>query len=199
MHDSLCQHLTGVALAGEVLSVQLQAKSLPEAKAMDHIVEMVEGAIDLTRTLARGLHPSELTGAAFTDALRELAATITEGFQTPCLFQCDVPVAIPEGGVATHLYRITQESINNAVKHSDASEIIVRLEASAAALLLTISDDGVGIPDNVSAGMGLRTMAYRAEVIGAAFQIERLPAGGTRVTCRLPAGGYTLEADAKKD
>src|SRR5579862_5853177 len=51
LHDSLCQHLTGVALAGEVLSEQLTAKSVPEAKAVDHIVEMVEGAIDLTRTL----------------------------------------------------------------------------------------------------------------------------------------------------
>jgi signal transduction histidine kinase len=199
LHDSLCQHLTGVALAGEVLSEQLEAKSLPEAKAMNHIVEMVEGAIDLTRTLARGLHPFELTGGAFTDALRELAATITEGFQTPCIFQCDAPVSIPEGGVATHLYRITQEAINNAVKHSDATEIIVRLEANSAALTLTISDDGVGLPENVPAGMGLRTMAYRAKVIGAAFKIERNPSGGTHVACRLPAGSYTLDADAKKD
>src|SRR5665213_3264137 len=82
LHDSLCQHLTGVALAGEVLSGQLTAQSLPEAKAMNHIVEMVEGAIDLTRTLARGLHPFDLKGEGFIDALRELAATITEGFKT---------------------------------------------------------------------------------------------------------------------
>ena len=198
LHDSLCQHLTGVALAGEVLSEQLKAKSIPEAK--DHIVEMVEGAIDLTRTLARGLHPAELTGEAFTDALRELADTITDGFNTPCFFQCEARVAIPEGGVATHLYRLTQEAINNAVKHSDATEIIVRLEANREALTLTISDDGVGMPEKVpTGGMGLRTMAYRAEVIGAAFKIERLPTGGTRVACRLPAGSYTLEADAKKD
>jgi signal transduction histidine kinase len=129
LHDSLCQHLTGVALAGEVLSEQLAAKSLPEAKAMDHIVEMVEGAIELTRTLARGLHPFELEGEGFTDALRELAATITEGFKTPCTFECDKPVEIREPGVATHLYRIAQEAITNAVKHSNAKKIVVRLEA----------------------------------------------------------------------
>jgi signal transduction histidine kinase len=200
LHDSLCQHLTGVALAGEVLSEQLAAKSLPEAKAMNHIVEMVEGAIDLTRTLARGLHPFELTGEAFTDALRELAATISDGFKIACLFQCDGPVAIPEGGIATHLYRLTQEAINNAVKHSDATEIIVRLEANREALALTISDDGIGMPEKApTGGMGLRTMAYRAEVIGAAFKIERLPSGGTRVTCRLAAGSYTCEGDAQED
>jgi signal transduction histidine kinase len=198
LHDSLCQHLTGVALAGEVLSEQLAAKSLSEAKAMDHIVRMIEGAIDLTRTLARGLHPFELKGEGFTDALRELAATITEGFKTLCTFQCDTPVAIRELGVATHLYRITQEAITNAVKHSNAKEIVVRLEATSAALTLSISDDGVGVPPKMPAGMGLRTMAYRTSVIGATFKVERLLSRGTRVTCTLPAGSFISETYDKK-
>jgi len=186
LHDSLCQHLTGVALAGEVLSEQLAAKSLPEAKAMDHIVEMVEGGIELTRTLARGLHPFEMKEEGFTDALRELAATITEGFKTRCNFECDGCVEIREPAVATHLYRIAQEAITNAVKHSNAKEIVVRLEAGTDGLILTISDDGVGVPPKIPDGMGLRTMAYRASVIGASFNVERLLARGTRVTCKLP-------------
>jgi signal transduction histidine kinase len=199
LHDSLCQHLTGVALAGEVLSEQLRAKSLPEAKAMDHIVKLVEGAIDLTRTLARGLHPFDLKGEGFTDALRELAATITEGFKTPCTFECDKPVEIGEPGVATHLYRITQEAITNAVKHSNAKSIIVRLEAETDGLTLTISDDGVGMPPKIPGGMGLRTMAYRASVIGASFQVARQLARGTRVTCKLPASGFLSQTHDPKD
>ncbi len=198
LHDSLCQHLTGVALAGEVLSGQLAAKSLPEAKALDHIVEMVEGAIDLTRTLARGLHPFDLKGGGFTDALRELAATITEGFKTPCAFECDRPVEIREPGVATHLYRITQEAVTNAVKHSNAKEIVVRLEAGTDGLTLTISDDGVGMPQEIPGGMGLRTMAYRASVIGATFNVERLLSRGTRVTCKLPNGSFASETHDTK-
>jgi len=190
LHDSLCQHLTGVALAGEVLSEQLAAKSLPEAKAINHIVEMVEGAIELTRTLARGLHPFELRGEGFTDALRELAVTITEGFKKPCIFECDQPVEINEPTVATHLYRIAQEAITNAVKHSNAKEIIVRLEANADDLTLTICDDGVGVVPKAPGGMGLRTMAYRASVIGASFNVERMLARGTRVTCKLPKGSF---------
>jgi signal transduction histidine kinase len=193
LHDSLCQHLTGVALAGEVLSEQLAAKSLPEVKAMNHIVEMVEGAIELTRTLARGLHPFELKGEGFTDALRELAETITEGFKTPCTFECDRPVEIREPGVATHLYRIVQEAITNAVKHSNAREIVVRLEAGAHGLTLSICDNGVGVPESppVGQGLGLRTMAYRASVIGATFRIERLSPRGTRVTCQLPQSSFS--------
>ncbi len=200
LHDSLCQHLTGVALAGEVLSEQLTAKSLPEAKAINHIVDMVEGAIELTRTLARGLHPFELKSEGFTDALRDLAATISEGFKTPCAFECDRPVAIDEPAVAMHLYRIVQEAITNAVKHSNAKEIVVRLERGEDGLELTISDDGIGIPENPSGGkgMGLRTMAYRSSVIGATFKIERLPSAGTRVTCKLPHGGFSSETNGTK-
>jgi signal transduction histidine kinase len=200
LHDSLCQHLTGVALAGEVLSGQLAAKSLPEAKAVDHIVAMVEGAIDLTRTLARGLHPFDLKGEGFTDALRELAATITEGFKTPCAFECDNSVEIREPGVATHLYRITQEAVANAVRHSNAKEIVVRLEAGTNGLTLTICDDGVGLPQKLPGGkgMGLRTMAYRASVIGATFNVERQLARGTRVTCQLPVGSFASKTHDTK-
>jgi signal transduction histidine kinase len=188
LHDTLCQHLTGTALAGEVLSEKLAAKALPEAKAMDHIVDMVEGAIELTRTLARGLHPFELEGGGFIDALRELAGTITEGFKIPCSFECDGPVEISEPGVAIHLYRVAQEATTNAVKHSKAARIVIRLEETDDGVTLTISDDGVGVPENppTGKGMGLRTMAYRASVIGGMFNVERLSPRGTRVVCHLP-------------
>jgi signal transduction histidine kinase len=199
LHDSLCQHLTGVALAGEVLSEQLAAKSLPEAKAVDHIVELVEGAIELTGTLARGLHPVELEGEGFTDALRELAATITQGFKTPCTFECDQPVEIGEPDVAIHLYRIAQEAITNAVKHSNAKEIAVHLEAASDGVTLTICDDGVGMPPKIPSGMGLRTMAYRASVIGATFKIERQLSRGTCVTCKLPGAGIPSETHGTKN
>jgi signal transduction histidine kinase len=198
LHDSLCQHLTGVALAGEVLSEQLRVKSLSEAKAMDHIVEMVEGAIELTRTLARGLHPFELEEEGFTDALRELAATITKGFKTPCTFECDKPVEIHEPDIATHLYRIAQEAITNAVKHSGAKEIVLRLETGPDGLKLTIRDDGVGMPPKIPGGMGLRTMAYRASVIGATFHVERLLSRGTCVTCTLPQSNFSSVTHATK-
>jgi signal transduction histidine kinase len=196
LHDSLCQHLTGVALAGEVLSEQLTARAIPEAKAVNHIVEMVEGAIDLTRTMARGLHPFDLQGEGFIDALQELAANITEGFKIPCTFQCDSFVMIREQAVATHLYRIAQESINNAIKHSQAARIEVRLEAEDEDIVLTICDDGVGLPPTpaVGKGMGLRIMAYRASMIGATFNIERISPRGTRVTCRLVESSVPAEA-----
>lgn len=187
LHDSLCQHLTGIALAGEVLSEQL-VKLPPQAKAAAHITDMIEDAIELTRRLARGLHPIELHDEGFMDALHELTGNVTERFKITCHFECQKPVRVREPGVASHLYRIAQEATTNAVKHGQAKKIVIRLETSNDATILSISDDGVGLPEipRGGNGMGLRIMAYRASVIGAVFNIESLPAGGTRVTCALP-------------
>jgi signal transduction histidine kinase len=201
LHDSLCQHLTGTALAGEVLSGKLAAKSLADAAAMAHIVAMVEGAIELTRRLARGLHPFDLSGEGFADALRELAANISEGFKIPCVFECDGPVEIADPDVAIHLYRIAQESVANAVKHSNAGEIVVSVAADDDDVILKICDDGVGLPENPPGGkgMGLRIMAWRASVIGATFNIERRSPRGTRVTCKLAGGGLLSEQHGAKN
>jgi signal transduction histidine kinase len=101
--------------------------------------------------------------------------------------------------VATHLYRIAQEALTNAVKHSKAARIVLRIEADAD-VTLSVCDNGAGLPENRTGGrgMGFRIMAYRASVIGATFDVSRGPAGGTRVTCKLPAGGNALEKhDAK--
>lgn len=188
LHDSLCQHLTGTALAGQVLGEKLAEKSLPEAAAAEHLVVLVEEAIDLTRTLARGLHPMELEGEGFRDAFSELAASVTEHFKIPCRFECPKAMRIQAPTGAIHLYRIAQEAINNAIKHSKAALIVIRLDQDERVIKLSVSDDGVGVPENSrnGRGMGLRIMAYRASMVGATFNLERVEPHGTRVTCVVP-------------
>jgi signal transduction histidine kinase len=200
LHDSLCQHLTGTALAGQVLGGRLADKSLPEAAAADHLVALVEEAIDLTRNLARGLHPTTLEGEGFLDGFRELAANISERFKITCKFECNsgLPIHAPNGAI--HLYRIAQEAITNAIKHGKAGNIIIRLERNADALSLEVIDDGTGLPDNARStpGMGLRIMAYRASMIGASFNIERMPTRGTRVSCVLNLNSPSADTYATK-
>jgi signal transduction histidine kinase len=189
LHDSLCQHLTGTALAGQVLGEKLAEKSLPEVEAANHVVKLVEEAIDLTHNLARGLHPVDLEGENFLDSFRELAANISERFKIRCEFECPSPSRIraPEGAI--HLYRIAQEAINNAIKHGKAKEIVIRLEKKDGRIVLSVQDDGPGFSESArnGPGMGLRIMAYRASVIGATFNIEKSPRGGTRVVCTMPS------------
>jgi signal transduction histidine kinase len=187
LHDSLCQHLTGAALAGQVLEEKLTARSLPEAHDASKVVELVEEGIALSRKLAKGLHPIEMEADGLMQALEELAATSTELFKVSCRFECDSPVLIRDAAVSGHLYRITQESISNAVKHGKAKNISVCLETMDDGVSLRVVDDGIGLPDlpPKNAGMGLRIMAHRAGMIGAIFSVRRQDSGGTLVTCVL--------------
>jgi signal transduction histidine kinase len=191
LHDSLCQHLTGAALAGQVLEEKLTARNLSEAGDAGKVVELIEEGISLSRMLAKGLHPVEMEAAGLMQALEELATTSTELFKVLCHFECDSPVLIREAAVSGHLYRITQESISNAVKHGKARNIAICLETIDNGISLLVTDDGIGLPDlpPKNAGMGLRIMAHRASMIGATFSAQRGKQGGTVVSCVLRQNG----------
>jgi len=188
LHDSLGQHLTAAALAGQVLEEKLAAKSLVEAGDTRHLVGLIEEAIELTRQLARGLHPVEMQEDGLMNGLRDLAAITTDRFKVPCSFACDPPVLIADSVASSHLYRIAQEAVTNAVKHSNAKQITMALTRAGNGIRLTIEDDGVGVPEPLprSAGMGLRILAHRASIIGGTFSVSRRESGGTTVSCNVP-------------
>lgn len=187
LHDSLGQHLTGVALAGQVLKEKLATRGVPEAADATHVVELAEQGIALSRKLAKGLHPVEMGAEGLMQALEELAANSGDLFRISCRFECDSPVLIRETTTSGHLYRIAQEAISNAVKHGKARNISVQLETLDEGIALRVRDDGIGLPEPLprTAGMGLRIMAHRASMIGASFSARRQDTGGTVVSCIL--------------
>jgi signal transduction histidine kinase len=188
LHDSLCQHLTGTALAGQVLGERLAAKSLPEAADAGKIVELVEEGITLARNLARGLYPVEMDAEGLMAAFQELADTITKATKVQCVFECDKPVLIHNDADAAQLYRIAQEAVANALRHGKPRRIGLNLSEREGRVNLTVEDDGVGLPETSqdSGGLGIRIMAYRATMIGGAFSVEPAATGGTIVTCSFP-------------
>jgi signal transduction histidine kinase len=187
LHDSLCQHLTGATLAGQVLEEKLVALHLPLAAEAGKMVGLVEEGIDLSRKLAKGLYPVEMEADGLMLALEEYATTISELFKVACRFECDSPVLIHDPATAGHLYRITQEAVGNAIKHGKAKNILIRLEVSEAGSALSIKDDGTGLPEMLpkNRGIGLRIMAHRSGMIGGVFHARRDETGGTLVTCEL--------------
>jgi signal transduction histidine kinase len=191
LHDGLCQHLTGMALAGHFLGQKLAEKSAVEAAEASRLVELIEEGIELTRNLSQQLAPVELKTGKLTDHFADLAVGTSERFKVACHFESSLTSPLEDAAVATHLYRIAQEAVTNAVKHGQATHINICLDSAADEIVLTVTDDGVGLPEKIQngAGMGLRTMAYRADLIGATFNIERLSTRGTRVTCALSASG----------
>lgn len=187
LHDSLGQHFTGVALAGQVLEGKLAARNLPEAADASHMVELVQEGIAMSRKIAKGLHPLEIEENGLMQALEELAAISSDLFRVSCHFECDSPVLIRDAATSGHLYRITQEAVSNAVKHGKSKNIIVQLETLDDGIVLRITDDGIGLPTerNHSEGMGLRIMAHRTSIIGGTFDARRDGAGGTVISCAL--------------
>jgi len=188
LHDSLGQHLTATALAGQVLEQKLTARALPEAADARKVVDLIEDGVELTRRLARGLHPLEISADGFVTSLGELAVVVADRFNVRCQCECEQPVPINDGTKATHLYRIAQEAVTNAVKHGHPRHILIRLSRSSAGIHLAVIDDGDGLPEQLpqTDGMGLRIMAHRARILGGTFVVSRGATGGTVVTCTVP-------------
>ena len=185
LHDGLSQHLTGIAFLSKVLEQKLAAQSSDETVHAKDITRLMNQAIEMTRGLARGLSPVALGEDGLQISLRELADTVTGLFSISCLFQGDGSVVIPSTTTATHLFRIAQEAVNNAVKHGRAKHIIISLSFRNDQTVLTIEDDGAGLapPPDRGNGMGLHIMSYRAKMIGASLSVEARPGNGTVVNC----------------
>ena len=203
LHDGLCQHLAGIELLSQVLAQKLEPKSKIHARQVNEIAGHVRDAISHTRSLARGLSPVTIESEGLTSALNELATNTEKIFRVACRCDFDQPVAIHDHAAATHLFRIAQESVSNAIKHGKASRVAISLRTERGRVILKISDNGSGFarqPANHK-GMGLRIMQSRASMIGGTMAIESNGGGGVDVTCAVPekgAGSKAGNRDARK-
>lgn len=119
-------------------------------------------------------------------SLQNLADRVARDRRIQCAFDADSAVLLYDPTLATHLYRIAQEAVNNALKHSRAARIDIHLANTARALVLSVRDSGAGLPkDAPSPGLGIHTMRDRARLIGARLVVENAPKGGVRVTCSV--------------
>jgi signal transduction histidine kinase len=145
LHDSLGQQLTGIALLSKVLEQKLTTKSPEEAADVAEIakLKLVSQATGQARGLAKGLHPIGLDANNLMFSLQELAVTTENLFGIRCASKCDEPVEIDDTELAVHLYRITQEAITNAIKHSKAKNIQIGLTRSGSKSVLAVKSDGL--------------------------------------------------------
>jgi PAS domain S-box-containing protein len=184
LHDGLSQHLTGISFLAKVLEKKLITKGLGEENDMRKIVLLVNDAIDHTRGLARGLHLVDLQEGNLEDLMQELVQTTKKIYNIDCKLDFGPDVVIKELTVATHLYRIVQEAISNAIKHGKAKKIIVKAKKKKNKVELSIVDEGVGIDvSREPSGTGLKIMRYRADMIGANLEIKKGKQRGTVVSC----------------
>jgi signal transduction histidine kinase len=186
LHDGVCQQLAGIEFRNSVLVQQLAKDEEARAEAI-LIGELIRDANRQARFLAKGLSPVQLDANGLMSALEELTSNASKLFNISCRFECPRLVLVGDNAVATHLYRIAQEAITNAVKHGQAKCVVVSLSDSVGQLRLRIWNDGAEFLAGASAkcGLGLRIMQYRAEMIGATLKIVSANGKGTTVGCTL--------------
>ena len=188
LHDGLCQHLAGVEMMSQVLEQKLASRFVDGAKRAGEIAKNVREAISQTRSLARGLSPVTLESEGLMSALQELAENTGKIFGVVCQFHCDPPVSVSDHAVATHLFRLAQEAVANAIKHGRAKRISIRLTGDRGRVILKVDDNGTGFPVEIfkSKGMGLRIMQSRAGMMDGTLAIEHNPGGCASVICSVP-------------
>jgi len=186
LHDGICQFLAAIGCAASALGSELRhhGSELPAARA-DEIEELLKDAVVQTRDLARGLVPVQMEQAGLSSALQQLANSISRLHKVDCQFAASGAIPKCTTQTAVHLYRIAQEAVANAIRNGRATGIEISLIQSGDISWLRVCDNGIGIAPATPAttGMGLKIMAYRARLIGGSVTVERIPAGGTEVTC----------------
>ncbi len=187
LHDGLGQHLTGIAFMSKVQEQRLVEKGLPEAAEAERIVRLVNEAINKTRELARGLLPVTSDAHGLRSALKRWATEVEDLFHVSCRVRTSEPAAILDSNLSTHLYRITQEAVNNAIKHGHAQNIEISLSFENGYGTLCIQNDGTILPEHSSSsGVGMQIMNYRARMIGGSLKVDSGPDHGVTVACNFP-------------
>jgi len=199
LHDGIQQELAGLALFAGALREFVRNPSQVGEQAqrawLQHTAERLhEGLQDVhlhVQALSHGIMPVQIDAEGLQAALAALAEQCNASGSVACRFELHGTIMIGNAATATHLYRIAQEALNNALRHADAGEVIISLSQSEDRLVLQVRDNGRGIaltaPQLSSRpGAGLQSMSDRARVIGGVLSIAPAPSHGTAVRCELP-------------
>lgn len=204
IHDDLCQQIAAISCLAQVLEQQAKSTAPDLAQGINTLGEHLAQANRRAGEIARNLVPAILEADGLAIALEDLAQRTRNLFGAACSIDCpssDIGSDLSPA-ISVQLYRIAQEAISNAVRHSDAETIRVSLQSPERhQLALIIADDGRGIAlsETIAGehrGLGLLTMARRAETIGADLDIFSEPGDGTRVTCSLQLSQCETESHA---
>jgi PAS domain S-box-containing protein len=199
LHDGLGQDLTGVALMLRSVVAQLRKESSSARADVEDIIGLVNGAIESTRAMARGLAPVGADRGGLIAGLQSMAVRGMERYGVRAHFNTSLkePLTLDDGA-ATHLYRIAQEAFTNAIRHGRVTQVTIDLATADGTLTLNIQDNGRGFDERNASnnGMGLKLMRYRAQMLGGDVTIANNKSGGVIVRCtcphRAPPGGDSL-------
>ncbi|HXJ08278.1 MAG TPA: PAS domain-containing protein [Burkholderiales bacterium] len=193
LHDLIGQNLTALGIDLTALKQRLEASGAPDGARLDVMRGLVERTIDAIRGVMTDLRPPELEEFGLAPALRWYAAEFTERTGLKASVAWAGERRLPRE-IELALFRIAQEALTNAAKHSGGTSVQLVLAEAEGRIRLSVEDDGGGFADPVGArsarrgGWGLPTMRERAEAHGGTLRVE-FPGRGTRLVVEMPAAG----------
>ncbi len=190
LHDDLGQRFTALELMSEALREQLRRQDPSAAGTAAEISRGIRDTIVRIRRISHGLAPQTIDPAGLADALRELAHSVESHSGITCRYTGPGAVTVTEPEVRTHLYRIAQEAVNNALRHARPGRIDIGVRRNIQRLTLEVRDDGPGFDParRPGPGRGLQLMRQRATLIGAILEVDSQPGSGTAIRCHFGPG-----------
>lgn len=196
LHDGLGPTLAALALNASTLRDLIDSDSDAATQMAGELQTEIRAAVTEIRRLVYALRPPTLDELGLVGAIRELANQSTGHLrrsnpETRLAITVDTPETLPPlpAAVEVAAYRIVQEALTNTVRHAHAHNCSIRLapdHAEGSQLQVEIYDDGIGLPEERRAGVGLHSMRERAEELGGTFVIESQKGKSTRVIAHLP-------------
>jgi PAS domain S-box-containing protein len=186
LHDGLGQQIGGLLFLMDGLHRDLISANAPQAPTVGQLCQELGTALAQARNLAHELYAVPPEPDGLVEMLGNLAARVTSERGVTCVFGGESSILVHNQTVANHLYRLAQEAVHNALKHSHATRIDVLLNQLPTGLELRVRDNGIGFqPRQDSRGIGLRTMEQRARMMGGRLTLHTLGSGGVEVICRV--------------
>jgi two-component system sensor histidine kinase UhpB len=183
LHDEVGQTMTGVLL----LLKRLTHGATPEQRvALTEAQTAIKTSLEDVRRTAQELRPEILDHLGLPSALTNLARTFSDRTGIPVRRQLPTQLADLDPQVELVLYRVAQEGLTNAARHSGASEVTLTLEHDADSVVLRVLDNGRGFDGTRAEGGGLRGIRERALIIGGAIAIKPAPTGGVEIRLQVP-------------
>jgi two-component system nitrate/nitrite sensor histidine kinase NarX len=187
LHDAVSQSLFSASVIAQSLPRLWRVNSEKVFDQLEFLDELTQSALTEMRMLLLELRPSALQDVALSHLLQQMVRTVETRKQIRIHTHIDDLSDLPPA-IKIALYRIAQESLNNMVKHSQATEAVLSLRRQDGQIVLSLQDNGVGFVSDQArpASMGLRIMHERAEEVGAALTIDSHVNSGTTITAVLP-------------
>ena len=186
LHDGLGQHLAGLAYLANAVAKKAERTQSLLAREISALSGLALHAVEACHNIVRGISPLTESDGSLIAALRQTVERANAGGQARAEFRVSdrAPITMPQESL-NQLYRIAQEALGNALKHSKAEHIVLTLEIESTLIRIKVADDGSGFPQSeaLRAGMGLESMRHRAATMGAHLSIESHGSHGVVVTC----------------